>query len=225
MCSGSAGSARARQHIWLWVDNVKDDLIQAGLFLTFCLLLLFLGAGAQAAVPPADLLVSHETWPECLDRDLNRDMRAAGAEPWEIECIEAVAHGRVGRDLVTFTPVSCGSAGCASFAPGRLGLNMGWVGDCAWRDRDWRWRMLMVLYSDASAAVQLAAFRRISGRAIEIAHRNGFPRPLAAVLANAGPNRFLAEGEACGWDRDHMVRWYVSRGDKERRLHRVEQWL
>lgn len=85
--------------------------------------------------------------------------------------------------------------------------------------------MLELLYSDSSGAIQLAAFRRINGRAIEEAAEQGMPRTLAAVMANSAPNAFRQAGADCGWDREALLRWYVARGDSDRRKHRVREWL
>lgn len=168
-------------------------------------------------------------WPdlhyECLPRDLVSDLRAAGATELELVDVLAVASGRLGRDLTTLTEVSCGSAGFASFPPPRLGLGLTWKGDCAFTDERWRWTVLAVLYSDASAAIQLDVFRRTNGRAIAEGHENGLPRPLAAIMANSGPNRFRRAGERLNWDRAQLVAWYVAGGDGERRKHRVRRWL
>lgn len=173
----------------------------------------------------SSLASSPLTWPECLNRELAPDLITAGAEDWEREAIEAVAYGRTGRDLTTLTGVSCGSAGFASFLPQRLGLNMGWKGPCAWEDSGWRYRVLEVLYSDASASVQLAAWRHISGRAIQEAWSHGIPRPLAAIACNGGPNAFLRAAEERDWDQAEIVVWYVSGGDTDRRKFRVRSWL
>lgn len=206
-------------------SRLSDDLIQAGLFLAFCLLLLFLAAGAQANALP-DGPTCPLTHSECLPRDLHADITRAGAEPWEIGAIEAVASGRQGRDMVTLTEAGqCGGAGFLSLTPGREGLGLSWEGHCAWDDPQWRDNTLAWLYSDASGGIQLAAFRRISGRAIAEAHRAGMPRPLAAIMANSAPNAFVRAGRARGWDRVEILKWYVSQGDPERRLHRVERWL
>lgn len=90
------------------------------------ILVAVLTAGAEES-PAADAGYCIATYPECLNRDVLEDLAQAGAEDWELAAALAVAHGRQGRGMVTFTDVSCGSAGFASFAPGpsRSGADMG----------------------------------------------------------------------------------------------------
>lgn len=178
--------------------------------------LLLCMASAQGS-PPAAVI-----YPECLDRDCHRDMRSAGAEPWEIEALcDVVASGSIGKTLVDYVRVSPNEIGLgvAHFTArrGRLGLS---PPRPHVSDLDHYWRALAYLYSDESPPSQLRAWRRLVAPAVEEGDLYAMDRVFVAALANSGPERTVRMIRSCHGRVCCVARQYVDRrqGHRARRV-------
>lgn len=188
------------------------------------LILLAFGGSAQGAVPPV-------IYAECLNRDIQTDLEACGAEPWQLIAIDAITRGGRSKgpvDYIQIAPeISAAqddeiALGWGHFTAGRRGLAAPSPGVS---DSVHYWKMLAFLYSDSAPCVLLSIWERGHRNVItDAAMCSDTFKAAAAAAANSNPTlaRQLVGMYACD-TRAFLVAYYESHPTDHRR-RRVE-WL
>jgi len=153
---------------------------------------------------------------------------------YEEEAILVITRDFASKSVYTYTYTDCGSSGFAHRRPGEDEdpYNLGWSSrnECPVRDRRWRNRLRLFLYSPYSPAIQIMAWRRVHAR---VARHSRFAEMLpghrAAMLsiANSSPNaavRYMSRTRRMSRILEY---YYADRSTlhRQRRIERINQML
>lgn len=191
-----------------------------------CVLILLLGAASSAASTNSTNY-SPFVWQECLDRsNISADLRRAGARSWEVEAIEIIGSGSIGKGPVDVVHVSRDeiALGWAHFTAQRSPFELNtWTGSAS---AEWVLGIQALLYSDQAPFIQLRSWRRIVRSTARMGASQGCRdhecRVLLVAMANSSPRRAQRIGSECRWRAPCMAQRYP--GSSAHRQRRIDEW-
>jgi len=235
-------------------------------WLLIAVILILMGLAAKPARAHEEELFCPVDYPECYPFDFMEELERAHMldiscvsigsrgnserrrriRRWEINAIEIIMSGALGKSPIDIVPTDGGAHGFAHFQPPN-DLNISWmehyeadddIPECIRtsgfnHDDDWVSDIERVLYSRYSVAIQLTAWRSGVSRAVAEARRNGWEEnhwTIAAAIANStGQRGFINLAGSAGWDPELTIQAYTDqRPDsrhRRRRARRMRQYL
>lgn len=184
-----------------------------------------------SATAKAEVLASPVVWPECLNRDVQVDLVACGAQRWQLDAIDAITLGGRSKgpvDYIQIAPETSAARrdevglGWGHFTAGRRGLP---APEPNTSDLNHYWTTLAFLHSDQAPCVLFDVWNHGNRNvAAEAAICPDSFRTAAVAVANSNPTlaRRLVRDHACDV-RALLLAYYESHPTDHRR-RRIE-WL